>query len=94
MTLTEWALLGGFVGEAIAIIAVLVKLVAWISSGQARIEAKLEALEEKVENDIAGRRVVAELRTDVAELKGSFAELREAIRARRDPEPPVAEPRA
>ena len=40
---------------------------------------EIVALKADVSNDIAGRRVVAEARTDIAQMKATLAEFRERI---------------
>ncbi|ARP98184.1 hypothetical protein [Pseudorhodoplanes sinuspersici] len=80
MSGAEWAITAAFAAHALAVIAALVKLVAWAAASQAKFEARLDGIESKVDNDVAGRRIVAELRADVAAIKATLAELKEQIR--------------
>ena len=65
MTSAEWALLVAIGAHAAAMLAAIVKLVAWAASTHARIEQRLNAIEGKVDNDITGRRIVSEMKGDV-----------------------------
>ena len=80
MTSAEWALLVAIGAHAAAMVAAIVKLVAWAASTHARIEARLNAIEGKVDNDIAGRRIVAEMKSDVAVIKATMSDLKEHVR--------------
>jgi hypothetical protein len=58
----------------------------WLSQRFTLIDATLAAnakeitaIKEDVSNDIAGRRVVAEARTDIAQIKATMGEFRERI---------------
>lgn len=79
MSNAEWAIVAAFLAHAAAVVAALIKLVAWAAGSQAKLETRLRALEDKVDNDIAGRRIVAELRADVAAIKATLAELKDRI---------------
>lgn len=79
MTAAEWALLVAIGAHAGAMVAAIVKLVAWASSTHARIEARLNAIEGKVDNDIAGRRIVSEMKSDVAVIKATMTDLKEHV---------------
>ncbi|MFN3624478.1 MAG: hypothetical protein ACK4TP_10485 [Hyphomicrobium sp.] len=79
MSNAEWAIVAAFLAHAVAVVAALTKLVAWAAGSQAKLETRLLALEAKVDNDIAGRRIVAELRADVAAIKATLAELKDRI---------------
>ena len=78
--MTEWAIIGAVLAHAVVVIGALVKIVAWAAGSQAKLATRLTSIEEKVDNDIAGRRIVAELRADVAAIKATLAELKEQIR--------------
>jgi hypothetical protein len=77
---SEWAIIGAVLAHAVVVTGALVKIVAWAAGSQAKLATRLTGIEEKVDNDIAGRRIVAELRADVAAIKATFAELKEQIR--------------
>lgn len=76
MTLTEAALLVGLIAHAIALLITVIKLVAWISAENATTKQRLLTLEHQVDNDITGRRVVAEMREDIAAIKAQVTDLR------------------
>ena len=78
--MTEWAMIGAVLAHAVVVIGALMKIVAWAAASQAKLATRLTGIEEKVDNDIAGRRIVAELRADVAAIKATLAELKEEIR--------------
>jgi hypothetical protein len=77
---TEWTIIDAFLAHAVVVIGALMKIVAWAAGSQAKLATRLTGIEEKVDNDIAGRRIVAELRADVAAIKATLAELKEQIR--------------
>jgi hypothetical protein len=80
MTPAEWGVVVAIVAHAIAVLIAILKLVAWGSSMHARIEARISGVEAKVDNDITGRRIVAELRSDVASIKSTLVDLKEHVR--------------
>jgi hypothetical protein len=80
MTVAEWGLLVAVGAHGSALVVALLRLVAWGSAAHAQIETRLAALESKVDNDIAGRRIVAEMRSDIAAIKASLVEVKEHVR--------------
>lgn len=80
MTSAEWALLVAIGAHAAAMVAAVVKLVTWAASTHARIEARLNTIEGKVDNDISGRRIVSEMKSDVAVIKATMTDLKEHVR--------------
>ncbi|MFM2042559.1 MAG: hypothetical protein RLY86_1135 [Pseudomonadota bacterium] len=76
MTTAEWALLVAIVAHGAAIMAALLKLVAWGTTKVAVIEGRISTLERAVDNDITGRRVVAQIVNDVAVIKNEVGEIR------------------
>ena len=80
MTAAEWALLVAVGAHAAAMVAAIVRLVAWASSRHARIEARLNSIEGKVDNDIAGRRIVSEMKSDVVVIKATMTDLKDHVR--------------
>ncbi|HZP21444.1 MAG TPA: hypothetical protein VFB16_14710 [Bauldia sp.] len=84
MTGPEWVVVFAAAAHAIAVTAAIVKLVAWASGTVARLQVRLDAIEAKVDNDVAGRRIVAELRSDVAAIKATLIDLKEDVRNQRD----------
>jgi Flp pilus assembly pilin Flp len=88
MTPAEWGLLFGIIAHSVAVIMALVKLVAWVSSHVSTSEQKIKALEYQVNNDVTGRRVVGEMRGDIATIKAQLGDLRQDVhllRKRIDP---------
>jgi Flp pilus assembly pilin Flp len=80
MTPAEWGLLFGIIAHSVAVIMALVKLVTWVTSHITVNEQRVKNLEYQVNNDIAGRRVVAEVREDVAAIKAQIVDIHEDIR--------------
>lgn len=85
LTLT-WVVVGSLILELLILIVFLVRVAWWLSQRFTLIDATLAAnakeitaIKEDVSNDIAGRRVVAEARTDIAQMKATLAEFRERI---------------
>jgi hypothetical protein len=62
-------LLVAVVAHGAAIMAALLKLVAWSTTKIAVLEGRIGTLERAVDNDITGRRVVAQIVNDVAVIK-------------------------
>ena len=85
LTLT-WVFVGSLILELLILIVFLVRVAWWLSQRFTLIDATLAAnakeitaIKADVSNDIAGRRVVAEARTDIAHIKATMAEFRERI---------------
>jgi hypothetical protein len=78
-TPAEWGLLVAVGAHAAGVVVALIRVVAWGSSTHARIESRINALEAKVDNDIAGRRIVAEMRADIAAIKATLVEVKEHV---------------
>lgn len=85
LTLT-WVVVGSLILELLVLIVFLVRVAWWLSQRFTLIDATLAAnakeivaIKVDVSNDIAGRRVVAEARTDIAQMKATLAEFRERI---------------
>lgn len=81
-----WVAVGSLIVELLALIVFLVRLAWWLSNRFALIDAAFAAasreiaqIRSDVGNDIAGRRVVAEARTDIASIKATVADLRERV---------------
>lgn len=79
MTPIEWGLLFGVIAHSVAVITALVKLVAWVTSHMSVVEQKIKSLEQQVNNDITGRRVVGEMREDLAIIKTQITDMRSDI---------------
>lgn len=85
LTLT-WVVVGSLILEMLILIVFLVRVAWWLSQRFTLIDATLAAnakeitaIKVDVSNDIAGRRVVAEARTDIAQMKATLAEFRDRI---------------
>ena len=85
LTLT-WVVVGSLILELLILIVFLVRVAWWLSQRFTLIDATLAAnakeitaIKEDISNDIAGRRVVAEARTDIAQIKATMGEFRERI---------------
>lgn len=60
--------------------APLLKLAAWGSTKVTVIEGRIGTLERALDNDITGRRVVAQIVNDIAVIMSEIAEVRQALR--------------
>jgi hypothetical protein len=85
LTIT-WLVAGGIIAELLILIVFLVRVAWWLSQRFTLIDATLAAnakeitaIKMDVSNDIAGRKVVAEARTDIAQIKATLGEFRERI---------------
>jgi hypothetical protein len=85
LTIT-WLVAGGIIAQLLILIVFLVRVAWWLSHRFTLIDATLAgnakevvALRADVSNDIAGRKVVAEARTDIAQIKATMGEFRERI---------------
>ena len=58
---------------------------AWISSHIATVNERLNTLENQVNNDITGRKVVGEMRQDIAVIKTQITDIRDDLKAMRTP---------
>ena len=85
MSLVEWGLLFGVLANGIGLLIALVKVVAWISSHIATINERLNHIENQVNNDITGRKVVGEMRQDIAVIKTQITDIRDDLKALRTP---------
>jgi Flp pilus assembly pilin Flp len=79
MTPIEWGLLFGVIARSVAIITALIKLVAWVTSHMSVVEQKIKSLEHQVNKDVTGRRVVGEMREDLASIKTQITDMRSDI---------------
>ncbi|MAZ75900.1 MAG: hypothetical protein CMH31_01200 [Micavibrio sp.] len=85
MSLVEWGLLFGVLANGVGLLIALVKVVAWISSHIATINERLNHIENQVNNDITGRKVVGEMRQDIAVIKTQITDIRDDLKALRTP---------
>ncbi len=79
MTPVEWGLLFGIAAHSVAVITALIKLVAWVTLHMSVVEQKIKSLEQQVNNDVTGRRVVGEMREDLAIIKTQITDMRSDI---------------
>lgn len=79
MTPAEWGLLFGVIAHSVAVIMALVKLVAWVTEHITTSEQRIKSLEYQVNNDVTGRRVVGEMREDLATIKAQVNDMRQDI---------------
>lgn len=79
MTPIEWGLLLGILAHSVAVITALIKLVAWVTSHMSIVEQKVRSLEQQINNDVTGRRVVGEMREDLAIIKTQITDMRSDI---------------
>jgi Flp pilus assembly pilin Flp len=79
MTPAEWGLLFGVIAHSVAVIMALVKLVAWVTEHITTSEQRIKSLEYQVNNDVTGRRVVGEMREDLATIKAQVSDMRQDI---------------
>ncbi len=85
MSLVEWGLLFGVLANGVGLLIALIKVVAWISSHIATINERLNHIENQVNNDINGRKVVGEMRQDIAVIKTQITDIRDDLKALRTP---------
>ena len=85
MTPAEWGLAVGIVAHSLAILIALVNLTSWISSRIAILTERLNTIENQVNNDITGRKVVGEMREDLAAIKSQIIDIREDLKLLRTP---------
>lgn len=85
MSLVEWGLLFGVLANGVGLLIALVKVVAWISSHIATINERLNHIENQVNNDITGRKVIGEMRQDIAVIKTQITDIRDDLKALRTP---------
>lgn len=79
MTPAEWGLLFGIIAHSVAVIMALVKLVSWVTEHITTSEQRIKSLEYQVNNDVTGRRVVGEMRGDLATIKAQVNDMRQDI---------------
>ena len=80
MSPTEWGLLFAILAHSVAVITAAVKLIAWIVKKQAVTDERIRQLQYQVDNDVTGRRVVGEMREDIAVIKSQLADVKIDLR--------------
>ncbi len=76
MSLTELGLLFAVLAHSVAFIAAAIKLIAWIVKKQTVTDECIRQLQHQVDNDVTGRRVVGEMRNDIAVIKSQMADIK------------------
>ncbi|MGE3622465.1 MAG: hypothetical protein AB7H77_01145 [Bdellovibrionales bacterium] len=76
MSLTELGLLFAVLAHSVAVIAAAIKLIAWIVKKQAVTDERIRQLQHQVDNDVTGRRVVGEMRNDIAVIKSQMSDIK------------------
>lgn len=76
MSPTEWALLLAILAHSVAVVSAAVKLIAWVVKKQAVTDERIRQLQYQVDNDVTGRRVVGEMREDLAVIKTQIADIK------------------
>ena len=81
-----WMVAGGIIMQLVLLVVFMVRITWWLSGRFAMIDAALAAnareaaaIKADVSNDIAGRKVVAKARTDIAQIKTMLMALRERV---------------
>ena len=85
MTPAEWGLAVGIAAHSIAILIALTKLTSWISSRIATLTERVNHIENQVNNDITGRKVVSEMHSDLAAIKSQIIDIRDDLKFLRTP---------
>lgn len=80
MSLTELGLLFAVLAHSVAVIAAAIKLIAWIVKKQAVTDERIRQLQHQVDNDVTGRRVVGEMRNDIAVIKSQMSDIKEDLK--------------
>lgn len=82
----SWLAVGGLLIELLVLIVFLVRVAWWLSHRFTAIDAgfgtlakDVTQLKADVSNDIAGRRVVAETRNDLVEMKTALRDIRDRV---------------
>ena len=80
MSLTELGLLFAVLAHSVAVITAAIKLIAWIVKKHAVTDERIRQLQHQVDNDVTGRRVVGEMRNDIAVIKSKMADIKENLK--------------
>lgn len=80
MSLTELGLLFAVLAHSVAVIAAAIKLIAWMVKKQAVTDERIRQLQHQVDNDVTGRRVVGEMRNDIAVIKSQMSDIKEDLK--------------
>ena len=80
MSLTELGLLFAVLAHSVAVITAAIKLITWIVKKQAVTDERIRQLQHQVDNDVTGRRVVGEMRNDIAVIKSQMSDIKEDLK--------------
>ncbi len=80
MSIATISIVAAAIAHSVAVLIAFVKLIVWVSSKSAITDQRLNALEHQVDNDVTGRRVVAEMREDIAAIKAKLADIRDHLK--------------
>jgi hypothetical protein len=79
MTLTYVAMVLGILVNSIGLIITLVKVTSKITTQNAVQTERIKTLEHQVNNDITGRKVVSEMRQDLAVIKSQIKDIKRTL---------------
>jgi hypothetical protein len=79
MSPAEWGLLLAILAHSAAVVTAAVKLIAWVVKKQAVTDERIRQLQNQLDNDVTGRRVVGEMRADIAVIKSQIADIRSDV---------------
>lgn len=80
MSLAEWGFLAAVLAHGVGVLVAGIKLVAWVVRKQTITDERLRQLQAQIDNDVTGRRVVGEMRVDLATIKSQVADIKADIR--------------
>lgn len=80
MSLAEWGLLAAVLAHSAAVLVTAVKLITWIVRKQTITEERMRSMQAQIDNDVTGRRVVGEMRVDIATIKAQVTDIRSDIK--------------
>jgi len=79
MTLTYVAMVLGILVNSIGLIITLIKVTSKITTQNAVQTERIKTLEHQVNNDITGRKVVSEMRQDLAVIKSQIKDIKRSL---------------
>lgn len=79
MTLTYVAMVLGILVNSIGLIITLIKVTSKITTQNAVQTERIKTLEHQINNDITGRKVVSEMRQDLAVIKSQIKDIKRTL---------------
>ena len=79
MTITYVAMVLGILVNSIGLIITLIKVTSKITTQNAVQTERIKTLEHQVNNDITGRKVVSEMRQDLAVIKSQIKDIKATL---------------